>query len=98
MGSEGHFRVPGRSWGIEELLGVRSPSTHGPQLYLPHPPDCPLGSRDGCGVLVPDPVHVSVASSAALGYLDVHMAEMDYSSFALVYIYRELVGALSTMV
>lgn len=48
--------------------------------------------------MVPDPVHVSVASSAALGYLDVHMAEMDYSSFALVYIYRELVGALSTMV
>ncbi|XP_073908717.1 lipocalin-15 [Castor canadensis] len=34
----------------------------------------------------------------ALGYLDVHMAEMDYSSFALVYIYSELVGALSTMV
>ncbi|XP_027982956.2 lipocalin-15 [Eptesicus fuscus] len=33
-----------------------------------------------------------------LGYLDVRVAETDYSSFAVVYIYKELEGALSTMV
>ncbi|XP_047381439.1 lipocalin-15 isoform X1 [Sciurus carolinensis] len=34
----------------------------------------------------------------ALGYLDVRVADTDYSSFAVVYIYKELEGALSTMV
>ncbi|XP_053434996.1 lipocalin-15 [Nycticebus coucang] len=34
----------------------------------------------------------------ALGYLDVRVVDTDYSSFALVYIYKELEGALSTMV
>ncbi|KAB1280028.1 Lipocalin-15 [Camelus dromedarius] len=34
----------------------------------------------------------------ALGYLDVRIVEMDYSSFAVVYIYKELEGAFSTMV
>ncbi|KFO21478.1 lipocalin-15 [Fukomys damarensis] len=34
----------------------------------------------------------------ALGYLDVRVADSDYSSFAVVYIYKELQGALSTMV
>ncbi|XP_008061066.1 lipocalin-15 [Carlito syrichta] len=33
-----------------------------------------------------------------LGYLDVRVVETDYSSFAVVYIYKELEGALSTMV
>lgn len=37
-------------------------------------------------------------SSAALGYLDVRVVDTDYSSFAVVYIYKELEGALSTMV
>lgn len=36
--------------------------------------------------------------SAALGYLDVRIVDTDYSSFAVVYIYKELEGALSTMV
>nr|XP_031531985.1 lipocalin-15 isoform X2 [Vicugna pacos] len=34
----------------------------------------------------------------ALGYLDVRIVDTDYSSFAVVYIYKELEGALSTMV
>ncbi|XP_027412679.1 lipocalin-15 isoform X1 [Bos indicus x Bos taurus] len=34
----------------------------------------------------------------ALGYLDVRVVDTDYSSFAVVYIYKELEGALSTMV
>ncbi|XP_075415005.1 lipocalin-15 [Tenrec ecaudatus] len=34
----------------------------------------------------------------ALGYLDVRVANTDYNSFAVVYIYKELEGALSTMV
>ncbi|XP_044120141.1 lipocalin-15 [Neovison vison] len=34
----------------------------------------------------------------ALGYLDVRVADTDYSSFAVVSIYKELEGALSTMV
>ncbi|XP_005881880.2 lipocalin-15 [Myotis yumanensis] len=33
-----------------------------------------------------------------LGYLDVRIEETDYSSFAVVYIYKELEGARSTMV
>lgn len=37
-------------------------------------------------------------SSAASGYLDVRVVDTDYSSFAVVYIYKELEGALSTMV
>lgn len=36
--------------------------------------------------------------SAALGFLDVRIVDTDYSSFAVVYIYKELEGALSTMV
>lgn len=40
----------------------------------------------------------SAAPSAALGYLDVRIVDTDYSSFAVVYIYKELEGALSTMV
>lgn len=36
--------------------------------------------------------------STALGYLDVRVADTDYGSFAVVYIYKELEGALSTMV
>lgn len=38
------------------------------------------------------------AASAALGYLDVRVVDTDYSSFAVVYIYKELEGALSTLV
>ncbi|XP_047624936.1 lipocalin-15-like isoform X6 [Phacochoerus africanus] len=34
----------------------------------------------------------------ALGYLDVRVVDTDYSSFAVVYIYKELEGALSTLV
>ncbi|CAK6433402.1 unnamed protein product [Pipistrellus nathusii] len=33
-----------------------------------------------------------------MGYLDLRIANTDYSSFAVVYIYKELEGALSTMV
>ncbi|XP_039714835.1 lipocalin-15 isoform X2 [Pteropus medius] len=33
-----------------------------------------------------------------LGYLDVRVVDTDYSAFAVVYIYKELEGALSTMV
>uniref|UniRef100_A0A8D1M873 Lipocalin/cytosolic fatty-acid binding domain-containing protein n=1 Tax=Sus scrofa TaxID=9823 RepID=A0A8D1M873_PIG len=33
-----------------------------------------------------------------LGYLDVRVVDTDYSSFAVVYIYKELEGALSTLV
>lgn len=36
--------------------------------------------------------------STVLGYLDVRVVDTDYSSFAVVYIYKELEGALSTMV
>ncbi|XP_036983707.2 lipocalin-15 [Artibeus jamaicensis] len=34
----------------------------------------------------------------ALGYLDVRVADTDYRSFAVLYIYKELEGVLSTMV
>ncbi|XP_007945249.1 lipocalin-15 [Orycteropus afer afer] len=34
----------------------------------------------------------------ALGFLDVRITDTDYGSFAVVYIYKELGGALSTMV
>ncbi|XP_037706799.1 lipocalin-15 [Choloepus didactylus] len=34
----------------------------------------------------------------ALGFLDVRIVDTDYDSFAVVYIYKELGGALSTMV
>ncbi|KAM5331837.1 lipocalin-15 isoform 2-T2 [Glossophaga mutica] len=34
----------------------------------------------------------------ALGYLDVRVVDTDYRSFAVLYIYKELEGALSTMV
>ncbi|ELK07387.1 Lipocalin-15 [Pteropus alecto] len=42
------------------------------------------------------PVHFSLSS--VLGYLDVRVVDTDYSAFAVVYIYKELEGALSTMV
>lgn len=42
------------------------------------------------------PVHFPL--STVLGYLDVRVVDTDYSSFAVVYIYKELEGALSTMV
>ncbi|XP_048970272.1 lipocalin-15 isoform X7 [Canis lupus dingo] len=41
---------------------------------------------------------VSTWSSLALGYLDVRVADTDYDTFAVLYIYKELEGALSTMV
>lgn len=44
----------------------------------------------------PGPLQLS--SSPDLGYLDVRIEETDYSSFAVVYIYKELEGARSTMV
>lgn len=44
------------------------------------------------------PPRLAPPPSAALGYLDVRVADTDYSSFAVVYIYKELEGALSTMV
>ncbi|XP_029423593.1 lipocalin-15 [Nannospalax galili] len=34
----------------------------------------------------------------ALGYLDVRIADTDYSSYAVLYIYKELEGVLSTVV
>ncbi|KAL2782258.1 lipocalin-15 precursor, partial [Daubentonia madagascariensis] len=56
---------------------------------------------DGCSQV--DAEYLKVGSEGhfrvpALGYLDVRVADTDYSSFAIVYIYKELEGALSTMV
>ncbi|XP_012663640.1 lipocalin-15 [Otolemur garnettii] len=56
---------------------------------------------DSCNQV--DAEYVKVGSEGhfrvpALGYLDVRVVDTDYSSFALVYIYKELEGALSTMV
>ncbi|XP_032979525.1 lipocalin-15 [Rhinolophus ferrumequinum] len=56
---------------------------------------------DGCRQV--DAVFVRVGSQGhfrvpALGFLDVRIVNTDYSSFAVVYIYKELEGALSTMV
>ncbi|XP_045325185.1 lipocalin-15 [Leopardus geoffroyi] len=56
---------------------------------------------DGCNQA--DAEYLRVGSQGhfrvpALGYLDVRVVDTDYSSFAVVYIYKELEGALSTMV
>nr|XP_017519949.1 lipocalin-15 isoform X1 [Manis javanica] len=56
---------------------------------------------DGCNQV--DAQFLKVGSEGhfrvpALGYLDVRIVDTDYSSFAVVYIYKELEGALSTMV
>ncbi|XP_019495989.1 PREDICTED: lipocalin-15 isoform X1 [Hipposideros armiger] len=56
---------------------------------------------DGCNQV--DAEYMRVGSQGhfrvpALGYLDVRIVHTDYSSFAVVYIYKELQGALSTMV
>nr|XP_040142580.1 lipocalin-15 isoform X2 [Ictidomys tridecemlineatus]XP_040142581.1 lipocalin-15 isoform X2 [Ictidomys tridecemlineatus] len=56
---------------------------------------------DGCAQV--DATFLKVGSEGhfrvpALGYLDVRVADTDYGSFAVVYIYKELEGALSTMV
>ncbi|XP_048208915.1 lipocalin-15 [Perognathus longimembris pacificus] len=56
---------------------------------------------EGCSQV--DAIYLKVASEGhfrvpALHYLDVRVADTDYSTFAVVYIYKELVGALSTMV
>ncbi|XP_029775843.1 lipocalin-15 [Suricata suricatta] len=56
---------------------------------------------DGCNRL--DAEYLKVGSEGhfrvpALGYLDVRVVDTDYSSFAVLYIYKELEGALSTMV
>ncbi|XP_061010164.1 lipocalin-15-like [Dama dama] len=57
--------------------------------------------EDGCNQV--DAEYLRVGSQGhfrvpALGYLDVRVVDTDYSSFAVVYIYKELEGALSTMV
>ncbi|GAB5580306.1 lipocalin-like 1 protein isoform X2 [Prionailurus iriomotensis] len=54
---------------------------------------------DGCNQA--DAEYLRVGSQGhfrvpALGYLDVRIVDTDYSSFAVVYIYKELEGALST--
>nr|XP_010600354.1 lipocalin-15 [Loxodonta africana] len=56
---------------------------------------------DGCNQV--DAEYLRVGSAGhfrvpALGYLDVRISDTDYSSFAVVYIYKELEGAFSTMV
>ncbi|XP_027471831.1 LOW QUALITY PROTEIN: lipocalin-15 [Zalophus californianus] len=56
---------------------------------------------DGCHQV--DAEYLRVGSEGhfrvpALGYLDVRIVDTDYSSFAAVYIYKELEGALSTVV
>ncbi|XP_016067303.1 PREDICTED: lipocalin-15 [Miniopterus natalensis] len=56
---------------------------------------------DGCNQV--DAEYLKVGSEGhfrvpALGYLDLRVVDTDYSSFAVVYIYKELQGALSTMV
>ncbi|KAM8801076.1 lipocalin-15 [Rhynchonycteris naso] len=56
---------------------------------------------DGCNQV--DAEYLKVGSEGhfrvpALGYLDVRIVNTNYSSFAVVYIYKELEGALSTMV
>uniref|UniRef100_A0A8C8Z1D8 Lipocalin 15 n=1 Tax=Prolemur simus TaxID=1328070 RepID=A0A8C8Z1D8_PROSS len=56
---------------------------------------------DGCKQV--DAEYLKVGSEGhfrvpALGYLDVRVVDTDYSSFAVIYIYKELEGALSTMV
>ncbi|CAI9175142.1 unnamed protein product [Rangifer tarandus platyrhynchus] len=57
--------------------------------------------EDGCNQV--DAEYLRVGSQGhfrvpALGYLDVRVVDTDYSSFAVVYIYKELEGALSAMV
>ncbi|XP_030896889.1 lipocalin-15 isoform X1 [Leptonychotes weddellii] len=56
---------------------------------------------DGCHQV--DAEYLRVGSEGhfrvpALGYLDVRIVDTDYNSFAVVFIYKELEGALSTMV
>ncbi|XP_077918173.1 lipocalin-15 isoform X1 [Halichoerus grypus] len=56
---------------------------------------------DGCHQV--DAEYLRVGSEGhfrvpALGYLDVRIVDTDYSSFAVVYVHKELEGALSTMV
>lgn len=65
-----------------------------PCLCLGPAPFHHVGGVDAPPCACPQPA----ASSAALGYLDVRVVDTDYSSFAVVYIYKELEGALSTMV
>ncbi|XP_039079586.1 lipocalin-15 isoform X4 [Hyaena hyaena] len=55
---------------------------------------------DGCNQA--DAEYLRVGSEGhfrvpALGYLDLRIVDADYSSFAVVYVYKELRGALSTM-
>nr|XP_035929069.1 lipocalin-15 isoform X3 [Halichoerus grypus] len=71
------------------------PSTFCPSLEPRSRGQCGWGSVSGPCTLL----HGCVAPSpAALGYLDVRIVDTDYSSFAVVYVHKELEGALSTMV
>ncbi|XP_006863862.1 PREDICTED: lipocalin-15 [Chrysochloris asiatica] len=60
-----------------------------------------LPQADNCSQVDVDYLRVGSAGHfrvPALGYLDVRISDTDYSSFAVVYIYKELEGALSTLV
>ncbi|KAK2120729.1 hypothetical protein P7K49_002115 [Saguinus oedipus] len=94
VGSKGHFRVPGALDAASLGGHVRLTFHPGPSCPSQSPvPACPslsLLCHRGTG---------SYPSSRGrpLGYLDVRVVDTDYSSFAIVYIYKELEGALSTM-
>ncbi|XP_047554952.1 lipocalin-15 isoform X1 [Lutra lutra] len=87
LGKKDHLLMPTRT--IEAMAGGNL-SVH---MQFPR--------ADGCHLL--DAEYLRAGSEGhfrvpALGYLDVCIADTDYSSFAVVYIYKELEGALSTMV
>lgn len=80
--------------------GLAGPLQSSGYVYLLKAPSCPLlallltARRWGWG----GGQASKILPSTALGYLDVRVVDTDYSSFAVVYIYKELEGALSTMV
>uniref|UniRef100_A0A8C5UZK4 Lipocalin 15 n=1 Tax=Microcebus murinus TaxID=30608 RepID=A0A8C5UZK4_MICMU len=87
LGKKGHLRMSTRA--------ITATAGGGLSVHMEFP------RADGCNQV--DAEYLKVGSPGhfrvpALGYLDVRVVDTDYSSFALIYIYKELEGALSTMV